>query len=254
MGFALRLEIPNAFCLRQQPQQPQPEPAKETATMTSIERPPIQHVDEASFKDVSSRVAYLKAFLKFTDEDGAALNAAKPIIAPAVPAVLDIIYTNLISFDVTAKAFVPRQPEQDQNDAEATGVEDLTLTHPNILHRKDFLKLYLVKLVSNTDWSDNSKFWDYLDKVGVMHTGEPGFKHRAKRPQLRVELMHCSALLGFVEDIVLNAVMGAQDVDLPTKTKIIRAFNKLLWIQNDLFLKHYAPEPWSEQEEEVAAN
>lgn len=234
-------------------QQETPKPAEPLPSMTSAERPAVQHVPETSFRDVSGRVAYLKAFLRFTDEDGAALNDAKPLIAPALPAVLDMIYTNLISFDVTAKAFVPRQPEQEQNGPEATCVEDLTLTHPNILHRKDFLKLYLVKLVSNTDWSDNSKFWDYLDKVGLMHTGEPGFKHRAKRPQLRVELMHCSALLGFVEDIVLNAVMGAEDVDLPTKTKIIRAFNKLLWIQNDLFLKHYAPEPWNEKKNDLEA-
>ncbi|KAI1912274.1 hypothetical protein LOZ12_006679 [Ophidiomyces ophidiicola] len=217
--------------------------------MTAPERPPIQHIEESSLQDVAGRVAYLKAFLHFTDDDGAALNAATPILAPAIPAVLDTIYTNLISFDVTAKAFMPRQPEQDEHDPAAATLEQLSLTHPNILHRKDFLKLYLVKLVSNTDWSAGSKFWEYLDKVGLMHTGEPGFKHRARRPQLRVELMHCSALLGFVEDIVVTAVLGAEEIDLPTKTKVIRAFNKLLWIQNDLFLKHYTPEPWSAQKE-----
>ncbi|KAF3491684.1 uncharacterized protein GIQ15_01201 [Arthroderma uncinatum] len=186
------------------------------------------------------RVNYLKSFLKFTDDDGAAINSAKPLIAPALPAILDTIYTNLIGFDVTAKAFVPPQPEQEKVEgAEKTTVNDLSLTHPNVLHRKDFLKAYLVKLVSNSDWSDSSKFWEYLDKVGVMHTGKPGFKHREKRPELRVEVMHMSLLLGFVEDIVLQAVMGAEELDTQTKTNVIRAFNKLLWIQNDLFQKHY---------------
>lgn len=33
--------------------------------------------------------------------------------------------------------------------------------------------------------------------------------------------------------------MGAEALDLETKTAVIRAFNKLLWIQNDLFTRHY---------------
>ncbi|KAK2858528.1 hypothetical protein FQN49_004642 [Arthroderma sp. PD_2] len=208
--------------------------------MTVVDRL-IQHVDEEQLEtNIPSRVNYLKSFLRFTDEDGAAINSAKDLIAPALPTILDTIYTNLIGFDVTAKAFVPPQPEQEKtNGSTRTSVADLSLTHPNILHRKDFLKNYLVKLVSNSDWSDESKFWEYLDKVGVMHTGKPGFKHREKRPELRVEVMHMSLLLGFVEDIVLQATMGAEELDIQTKTNVIRAFNKLLWIQNDLFQKHY---------------
>ncbi|KAK2812611.1 hypothetical protein FQN50_001255 [Emmonsiellopsis sp. PD_5] len=201
----------------------------------------VTHVDEQAIKtDLTARVTYLKAFLKFTDEDGAFIQAAKDVIAPALPAVLDAIYTHLISFDITGKSFVPRQPEQDAKDpANATSVAELSLEHPNIVHRKDFLKTYLVKLVSNSDWSDGSRFWDYLDKVGIMHTGQPGFKHRAKRPELRVEVMHMSILLGFVEDIVLKATLAAEGLDLQTKTNVVAAFNKLLWIQNDLFQRHY---------------
>jgi hypothetical protein len=200
-------------------------------------------VDEAALgHDLTARMQYTKSFLNFTQEDGEAVNSAKDIVAPAVPAILDSIYTNLISYDITAKSFVPPQPEQDSGSAKAASLQELSLNHPNILHRKDFLKTYLVKLVSNTDWSDESKFWDYLDKVGIMHTGQPGFKHRAKRPELRVEVMHMSLLLGYVEDIVLQAVMGAEGLDVATKTKVIRAFNKLLWIQNDLFVRHFTAE------------
>lgn len=204
---------------------------------------PIQHVDPQGLADLTSRINYLKSFLQFTEADGAAIQASKDLIAPALPTILDGIYTHLLSYDITAKAFVPRQQENgDANgngDAEKTKLSDLNLNHPNIAYRKDFLKAYLVKLVSNSDWSDGSKFWEYLDRVGLMHTGDPGFKHRAKRPELRVELMHCTALLGHVEDIVLKAVMGADVLDLETKTAVIRAFNKLLWIQNDLFTRHY---------------
>jgi hypothetical protein len=203
----------------------------------------VQHVDPAALKnDLTARVAYLKSFLNFTDDDGAAIQSSAGVIAPALPAVLDAIYTHLISYDITSKAFAQAQPEQNNSDGKVADVSELSLNHPNILHRKDFLKAYFVKLVSNSDWSNESPFWNYLDKVGLMHTGEPGFKHRQKRPQLRIEVMHVSLLLGFVEEIVLKATLGADDLDLATKTTVISAFNKLLWIQNDLFQKHYVTE------------
>lgn len=208
-----------------------------TTTMVAADRK-IQRIDPASLSDLTSRITYLKSFLNFTDTDGAAIQASKDVVAPAVPAILDTIYTHLLSFDITAKAFVPRQPEQSATDTVANTVEDLYLEHPTIKHRKDFLKTYLVKLVSNSNWADDSPFWSYLDKVGIMHTGEPGFKHREKRPELRVEYMHMAALLGFVQDIVIKAVMGT-DLDSNTKTAVLTAFNKLLWIQNDLFARHY---------------
>jgi len=47
------------------------------------------------------------------------------------------------------------------------------------------------------------------------------------------------ALLGYVEDIVVGAVMELEGVDAGTKMKVMRAFNKVLWIQNDLFARHY---------------
>ncbi|TFK56267.1 hypothetical protein OE88DRAFT_1731873 [Heliocybe sulcata] len=203
----------------------------------------ITHIDPRSLSDLTARVHYLKSFIQFTDEDGAAVQAAGPLLSQLLPAILDAVYSHLLSFDITAKAFLPKQPEQDAAGAGAQKVEELSLEHPNIKHRKDFLGQYFVKLVSNKDWSDASPFWRYLDLVGVMHTGEPGFKHRAKRPELRVEFIHMGLLLGWVEDLVAKTVLEEESLDLPTKTKVIRAFNKLLWIQNDLFARHYVVDP-----------
>ena len=72
-----------------------------------------------------------------------------------------------------------------------------------------------------------------------MHTGKPGFKHRAKRPDLRVEYIHMGALLGYVVDIVVGAVMEMDVIDTQMKSRVIRALNKVVWIQNDLFARHY---------------
>lgn len=197
----------------------------------------MHQISPSSLNSLPSRVSYLKSFLSFTSEDGAALRASAPLVAPLVPAILDAVYNNLLSFDITAKAFVPRQPGYDGTAPK--DVLELTLDHPQIAYRKDFLKAYLVKLVSNEDWSDESKFWVYLDTVGIMHTGVPGFKHREKRPELRVEYIHMGLLLGYVEDVVVKSVLGMKGVDAETKAQVARAFNKLLWIQNDLFARHY---------------
>lgn len=196
----------------------------------------IMHIEHSSLNDTTSRVAYLKSFLHFTDDDGAAIQAAGAVIAPLLPAVLDIVYTHLLSYDITAKAFVP--PQSGQEGSPSAKISELALDHPNIMLRKDFLKGYLVRMVSNSNWSDESNYWEYLDRLGVVHTGQPGFKHREKRPELRVEYVHMGLLLGFVEDVVVKTVLEA-DLDADTKQKVIRAFNKLLWIQNDLFARHY---------------
>lgn len=96
-----------------------------------------------------------------------------------------------------------------------------------------------MKLVSTSDLSPESAFWVYLNNVGIMHTGKPGFKHREKRPDLRVEYIHMGALLGYVVDIVVGAVMEMNKIDNVMKSRVIRALNKVVWIQNDLFARHY---------------
>lgn len=178
----------------------------------------------SSLTSLPARISYLKAFQDFTEEDGALIHAAAPLIKPLVPAILDAVYVKLLSYTITAKAFVPRQPGY--QGAVPDEVQELTLDHPQIAHRKDFLKTYLVRLVGNEDWSDHSRYWEYLDRVGIMHTGEPGFEHRKARPELRVEYVHMGMLLGFVEDLVINAILSAEELDLKKRVDVVRAFNK----------------------------
>lgn len=52
-------------------------------------------------------------------------------------------------------------------------------------------------------------------------------RYSAKKPALRVELIHCSILLGFVEDILVDAVITHPDLDIPTKNAVARAANKV---------------------------
>jgi len=209
----------------------------------------MQHISPSSLEDLSSRISYLSAFLDLTPSDGEALLAAKPLVAPLIPTILDAVYRKLLSFDITAKAFVPKNT--DYEGELVKNVQELTLDHPQIALRKDFLKNYLVKLVSTTDLTPTSPFWVYLNNVGIMHTGQPGFKHRVKRPELRVEYIHMGALLGYVVDIVVGAVMSMDVIDNDMKCKVIRALNKVVWIQNDLMARHYLAKGGEEAGEAV---
>lgn len=209
----------------------------------------MQHISASSLEDLPSRISYLSAFLELTPSDGEALLASKPLVAPLVPVVLDAVYTKLLSFDITAQAFVPKGTGYEGEVVK--DVRDLTLENEQIKFRKDFLKNYLVKLVSTSDLSPTSPFWVYLNNVGIMHTGLPGFKHRAKRPELRVEYIHMGALLGYVVDILVGAVMGMDEVDNVMKGRVIRALNKVVWIQNDLFARHYVKDVGMGQEREA---
>jgi len=199
----------------------------------------MEHISPTALQELTPRLTYTISFLNFTPEDGAAIHASRPLISPLIQTVLDAIYTKLLGYDITAKAFVPKTVADLDNDPSPSVPEDLYLEHAHIKRQMTFLKGYLLKIVQNEDWSPSSPLWEYMDKVAIAHTGLPGFQHRAKRPELRVEYMHLGLLLGWVQDVVLGAVMGMDTIDLETKSKVTRAWGKLLWLQNDLFARKY---------------
>ena len=88
-----------------------------------------------------------------------------------------------------------------------------------------------------------------MDVVGAAHAGGPLQRERTIQqrqggqkdlsPALRVEYMQLSLLLGFVQDVIVGLVLEMEEIDARTKKEVILAWNKLLWIQNDLFARHY---------------
>ena len=77
-----------------------------------------------------------------------------------------------------------------------------------------------------------------MDSIAIAHTGV----HRGlKKADLRVEYMHLGLLLGYVENILITAVMNAKEEgwDSATKRDVVGAWNKVLWVQNDLFARRY---------------
>jgi hypothetical protein len=80
--------------------------------------------------------------------------------------------------------------------------------------------------------SYDAKMVLYLDMVGKMHTPKAGSK------EIDVPLVQMNALMGLLADILTEAI-SQQAFDAVTSLRTIRAFQKLMWIQNDFISRHY---------------
>ncbi|TFK62895.1 hypothetical protein BDN72DRAFT_803781 [Pluteus cervinus] len=190
---------------------------------------PIEHIErEKLYKDTAYRFTYVAKFVDFGPDDIAAIKASAPIVAPLVPVIVDAVYERLFSFDITKQVFLPRN--QGFTGSTAATLDDLSLTHDQIKFRKDFLRQYLVKLVSSDYTSPG--FVSYLDWVGRIHTDTP-----KKKSRINVEYIHINALFGWLNGFLIEALEGK--LEGTAKAKTLSAFSKLLWIQNDLFARYY---------------
>jgi hypothetical protein len=131
----------------------------------------------------------------------------------------------LFDYDATKRHFVPRQ--EGYEGPTPDNIAALTLDHPLIAFRKRHLGRYLEALVTRLY---DAKTVTYLDMVGKMHTDKAG------NADLRVPLVQMNALLGFVADALTATILG---LGLPAEARTLRAFGKVLWIQNDLIGQHY---------------
>jgi hypothetical protein len=199
------------------------------ATPATRPVPPMKRLDEARLEsDLGYRFDYLTEFMGFGADDVKAIHDAAPHLAPLVPALVDAVYDKLFGYTATKRHFVPRQHgyEGDLPDS----AESLAMDHEQVRFRKAHLANYLKRLATG---AYDGTMVSYLDFVGRMHTPKAG------NPALDVPLVQMDALMGFVSDALLATILGLP-LDNTTKARTARAFNKLLWLQNDLIVRHYA--------------
>jgi hypothetical protein len=166
----------------------------------------------------------------FGPDDIAAIHESAVHLAPQVPKLVDAVYDKLFSYDATKRHFVPRQFGYDGS--VSMNLDSLTQEHEQIQFRKQHLGRYLAKLVMAPY---DGKMVNYLDTVGKMHTDKAG------SPDLEVPLVQMNALMGFVADALTATILGL-GLDRATEQRTVRAFGKLLWLQNDLITRHYQAE------------
>ncbi len=190
----------------------------------------MKQIDEARLEtDLAYRFSYLLEFVGFGGDDIEAIHGAAGALAPLVPSLVDAVYDKLHTYDATWRHFVPRQHGYEGD--VPTSVEELSVDHEQIKFRKQHLARYLESLVTKPY---DEKMLMYLDMVGKIHTPAAGSK------DLDVPLVQMNALMGFVADALIATITGL-GLDRETEVKTLRAFNKLLWLQNDLINKHYVP-------------
>ena len=188
----------------------------------------MTHVDETRLEtDTGYRFGYVAEFIGFGQPDIDAIHAAATHLAPRVPALVDAVYEKLFSYDATKRHFVPRQSGYDG--PVPVDIDSLSLDHPMIAFRKQHLGRYLTRLVTG---EYDAKMVDYLDMVGKIHTPEAG------SAELDVPLVQMNAMLGFAAAALVKTIISL-GLDRNTEVNTLLAFEKLLWIQNDLISRHY---------------
>ncbi|KAH9927176.1 Protoglobin-domain-containing protein [Epithele typhae] len=204
-----------------------------------------QEVDPLLIKtSLEDRVAYLTDFLDFTSRDAEVISKIAPKVNEVIPGLVDGMYAKLFEFDITKKVFMNRN--QGFDGPLPTTLEDLTLDSAQIVFRKVFMKAW-ARRVLTADYT-SGKTWAYMDKVGVMHTGASPFKHQRTMgiAPLNVPCKYrdIAMTLGWIQSILHKAILQLPESTCPASEKIeaVTAINKVLWIQNDLFSRHYIGE------------
>ncbi len=188
----------------------------------------MRTIDEPRLEtDLQYRYDYLAEFIGFGSADAALIQGFAPHLGPRIGEIVDKTYDKLLSYDATARHFVPRQHGY-EGDVPGN-LADLTTNHPQIRFRKDHLNRYFMQLIGR---SFDAKMVQYLDMVGKMHTPLAGSKG------IVVPLVQMNALMGLLSDAIMEAV-AESPLDSTKTLQTQRAFNKLLWIQNDFITRHY---------------
>ena len=188
----------------------------------------MKQIDEHRLEsDLEYRFGYVTEFMGFGEDDIAAIHGSAALLAPVVPQLVDAVYDKLFSYDATKRHFVPRQSGYEGDTPE--NLESLQLDHAMIEFRKQHLGRYLERLVTKPY---DGNMLNYLDLGGKMHTPKAGSK------ELDVPLVQMNALMGFVSDAIMATILSFS-LDAETTSRTLRAFNKLLWLQNDLITRHY---------------
>lgn len=188
----------------------------------------MKAIDEPRLEeDVVYRYEYLAEFIGFGEEDIAAIRSVIGQFAPQIPQIVDLTYDKMLQYDATARHFLPKQHGFEGEPA--VSLADLDMDDPQIRFRKEHLQRYLMNLMGH---AYNEKIAIYLNVVGKMHTPDSGSK------DIDVPLVQMNALMGLLADILLRTI-AEFGLNPEEELKVQRAFQKLLWIQNDFINQHY---------------
>ena len=170
------------------------------------------------------RLEFLQDFVGFTETDWDALSESLGVLGPRLPGILDALYDHLLAYDDTRRVFLGPRGEVDPD---------------YIAVRKQHLTGWLLNTVG---LSSRKAFAEFVMATGRRHTSAEGERSRTVPPRYMV------ALTSFVQTEILSSLFDL----LPGQTENIRrmglAWNKMMMIQLEMFLKVIAPH-WPQWDE-----
>lgn len=188
----------------------------------------MEKLDEQRLElDLVYRYEFLKNFIGFGDEDVAAIRKVLAELAVQVPEIVKGQYRKLLAYDATARHFV--EPQSGCATPLSGSLADLS-EQGQVKYRMDHMQSYLMQLLGHTF---DGKMALLLDAVGKMHTPKTG------NPKINVPLVQMNAFMGMFAELLTDRVL-ALNTDFETKINCLRAFHKILWLQNDFITRHYA--------------
>ncbi len=188
----------------------------------------MQHIDESKLEtDLEYRFQFLADFIGFGPDDVALIHAVAAPMFAAVDDFVEATYAKLLSYDATARHFVQRGAGF-QGDV-AASLPDLHQQQEQIQFRKDHLKSYFMHILGRPYDAGMIK---YLDAIAKMHTARGG------NSKIQVPAVQMNAFMGMLSGLFSERIM-TMDLDRDTALRTMRAFQKLLWIQNDFINRYY---------------
>lgn len=163
---------------------------------------------------VRTSIILIQAFYRHTLDDVEALIDSQVYIKTIIPAIVNMVYKKLLKHDITARVFSNRDSRSEENPDTFVSEESSA-----IQNRKMFLRWYLTKL--NSDPS-KMEYWEYLDKVGLMHVG------KGRRNPLHVDYVFLGACLGYIQDAMMESILSHPKLHRTRKIAIVKAINKVI--------------------------
>lgn len=189
----------------------------------------MEKLDEQRLElDLAYRYEFLKKFVGFGPADVAAIRKVLAELVTLMPEIVKDQYHKLLAYDATARHFVERQ--HGCTAPLPKSLADLSAEHGQVKYRMDHMQSYLMQLLGHTF---DSRIAVLFDAVGKMHTPKTG------NPNINVPLVQMNAFMGMFADLLTDRLL-ALDADHDTKINCLRAFHKILWLQNDYITRHYA--------------
>ncbi|AMV37971.1 protoglobin family protein [Planctomyces sp. SH-PL62] len=191
----------------------------------------MKNIDERRLEsDIEYRFAYVADYIGFGDDDVRAIHEAAPLTLPLVPKIVDAAYEAFHRYDATWRHFLSRQQgKPDFGAALERRLKELTPDQAMVKTRKHSLGRYFHRLMTEPY---DAAMIQYMDAMGRIHKAE---SHRSR---LDIPLVHMNAFLGQVTDAVTGLIHGLE-LDPKRELALVRAYTKVMWLQNDLVARHY---------------